>query len=529
MSHHGRQILKSTSVIAFFTGLTRLLGFVREILMARYFGTTLARSAFDVAFRIPNLFRSILGEGALSAAFVPVFTDSMQKDGEEPAKRVASSIIIFMGCILMTITAVGVLLLVYFGTLRLGESWEAIVPLTGITLPYLLFICVAALCMGVFHSYGRFWVPAASQALLNIVWIVVLLYICPLFGTTPGEQIYAVAWGVLASGALQLGFEAVFLRRIGFNPGIFFDWGSERVRKFLKLMTPVVFGNGITALNVCISTLLAFYAGTWAPAALTYAERLIYLPLGLFATALGSVLLPTFSRQASLQARDDLVRTLNGAIRSICFVMTPVAAGIFILALPFVKLVFERGHFTADSSVLTARALMAYAPGLIAFSIYKMVLPAFYGLQDTKTPVRVAVCSAFLNLLLNVLSILFLPDGYKHAGLAGANVVSSILASAVLLVVMHRKIGGLKFMHTGWSVVSTLMSGVLMAITVMRVYAACSARWLSGSGGRVPEMLCMAAAVAAGLAVYTGARMIVSPQETVEAFRILRSRGKRRG
>lgn len=524
----GRQILKSTSVIAFFTGLCRLLGFVREILMAGFFGTTLARSAFDIAFRTPNLFRAILGEGALSAAFVPVFTDSMQKDGEEQAKRTASSIIIFMGSVLLTIVAVGILVLLYFRTLKLGESWDAIVPLTGITLPYLLFICLAALCMGVFHSYGRFWVPAASQALLNIVWIVVLLFICPLFGETPEQQIYAVAWGVLAAGALQLGFQAVFLKRLGFNPGVFFEWGSEQVQKFLKLMTPVVFGSGINALNVYISTLLALYAGTWAPAALTYAERLIYLPLGLFATALGSVLLPAFSRHASLDDRNELVRTLNGAIRSICFVMTPVAAGIFVLALPFVRLAFERGQFTADSSVLTARALMAYAPGLIAFSIYKMVLPAFYGMQDTKTPVRVAVCSGVLNLALNIWCVLYLPDGYQHAGLAGANVLSSVLASSVLLFVLHRKVGGLKFGRTGWSIVSTLISGLIMAVTVMRVYSLCSARWISGAGGKLSDAACMFVAVTVGLLVYLAARIVVSPQETIAAVEMLRGRGKRR-
>ena len=528
--HSGRKVFESTSVISVFTGISRLLGLVREILMARFFGTSLARSAFDVAFRIPNLFRAILGEGALNAAFVPMFTEALEKEGEEGANKLASSIFSLIGSILLVIVGIGTLLLLTLSSFDLGEKWNMVVSLACVTLPYVIFICLAALCMGVFHSRGKFWVPAASQGLLNVVWIAVLcgMFFIPVLGSTPSQRIYAVAWAIIVAGAVQLAFQSFFLRRRGFNPKLNFDWSDPRVKRFKMLMLPVVLGSGATQLNVFISSMLAMSIGEWAPAALGYADRLIYLPVGMFATALGSVLLPTFSRQAANDRKDELIKMLNGAIRNICLVMTPVAAVTFALALPIVTLVFRAGEFDEHSAMLTSRALLAYVPGFIVFGIYKVVVPAFYGMQDTKTPVVIAVCSTVLNLILNILSVMFLPEGYQHAGLAGSNVISILCASVALLAVLSRKVGGIGLSRTAWSIVSTLISGLIMGMATYRTYSYVSMRWFDViDGGKLHEFGAIAVSASVGLVVYVVARLAVNREETLDVARAIATRGKK--
>ncbi len=293
-------------------------------------------------------------------------------------------------------------------------------------------------------------------------------------------------------------------------------------------MTPVVLSGGITTLNLYVSSLLAFCAGTWAPAALQYAERLIYLPLGIFATALGSVLLPTFSRQATQNKGESLISTLNSSMRNICLVMTPLSAALFALALPIVSLVFERGRFDEESTILTARALLAYSPGLVAFSLYKVVLPAFYGMQDTKTPVRVAIGCAILNLIMNIAAVLCLPDGYQHVGLAASNVLSSVFSCAVLLFVLNRRVGGLHLAKTAWSILSTLISGAIMALACIRVFSfAVNTSWyMDSGGGKLYQFAALAIAGTAGLAVYLAARLAVNREETMDVFRSLVRREK---
>lgn len=517
--HSGRKIFKSAAQVGFFIGVSRFLGFFREMAMACFFGTSLVKSAFDVAWRLPNLFRAILGEGALNAALVPVFTEVRTREGDKPAEKAASGIMALVGTLLLVIVLGGTLVLLVLGAFDLGPKWNEVTDLSVITLPYVLFICMAALCMGIFNSYGEFRIPAASLGLMNVVLLAAfgVLWMFPSVWTDPSEQIRVVAWSAIAAGAVQLGFQSVLLRRRGFNPEINMDWKGDKVRRFMCLMIPVVIGSGATQLNVYVSSIIAMAIGDWAPAALTYAERLIYLPLGLAATALSTVLLPAFSEQVASGRQQDMVRILNGSIRSICFVMMPLAAGVFALSLPCVSLVFEwkLGRFDAQSSLLTARALLAYAPGLVVFSINKVVVPAFYGMQDTKTPVRAAVAASIFNLVLNLLSIKYLPDGFQHAGLAASNVLSSVFSCTVLLVVLNRRIGGLGFKGTAWSMLSTAVSGVIMAAVTARVYDLADHRLTAFMAeGKVHQLVSLLAAGSAGMAVYVLVRFAVNRKET---------------
>ena len=520
--HSGRKILKSTAVVSVFTGLSRGLGLLRDMMMASIFGTTLASSAFTVAWRLPNLFRAVFGEGALSAAFIPVLTETQEKEGKAKADELASSIFMLIGSALILIVGVGVLLLILLGSLDLGERWNVTISLAATVLPYVLFICLAALCMGIFHTNGRFLVPTLSQCILNVIWIGVLLWIRPLFGASPMEQIHAVAWGVVVAGAVQLGFQSIFLWRMGFNPKPSFDFGKAQVGRFLKLMAPVFLGSGVTQLNVFLASILAMFAGAWAPASFGFAERLVYAALGISGTALGTVLLPTFSRQAASGKHDDLVATLNTFIRGIALVMTPIAATLCVLAVPCIRLIFQRGTFDNTSAILSARALMVLAPGLIVFSIYKVVLPAFYGLQDTKTPVRVGLCGTGIAFVMNILSVVYLPDGYQHMGLAASVVLSSLFATAALLFVLHKRMGGLNFVRTARSIVSTLVSGVIMSAAMLHLYRYMSSKWnVSGESGVLCQFAALATAITGGMVVYIAVRLIVNRGETVSAFRSL--------
>ncbi len=450
--------------------LSRVLGFLREVLMAHFFGTTLAKSAFDIAFKFPNLFRRLFGEGALSAAFVPVFAEALEQEGPEAARNLAGRVATLLATVLLMITlgTIGVVTIVLHNV-GLGEKSAAVLPLLRIMFPYMLFICLVALCMGILNAVHRFALPAATPIVLNVVWIGALYVICPRFGTTADERIYGVAWGILIAGALQLAVQLPALRRNGVWPQFSFNWQDPRIRSILLLMGPAAVGMGIHQVNVVIDGLLALWVGTWAPAALTYAERLIYLPLGIFATALGTVLLPTFSRQAARGELGQISATMADSMRGLMLFMVPAAVGLMTLTAPIVQLAFEwpNGLFDAYSTQITARALWFYAPGLVVFSLYKILVPAFYALKDTRTPVRIGIRAVLINLLLNMLFILTWPEGYQHAGLACATVISSGLNCLVLALIITKRIGSPGWSALAWSFVRVAIAATLMAAAVL--------------------------------------------------------------
>jgi putative peptidoglycan lipid II flippase len=511
-------LLRSTAVVGSFTGLSRLLGFVREIFMAYFFGTSLAKSAFDVAFRIPNLFRNIFGEGALSAAFIPIYTETLARDGREKADHLAGQIMTLIGVVLLCVVGLG--MLAAAGAARvfpMDEKWNSVIPLLIIMFPYTLFICLVALCMGILNSHRRFWVAAASPSLLNILWILALLYICPWFGDTPGERAMGLAWTILAAGAVQLIFQIPFLLEIGFRPALSFAWAGESVKRFLRLLSPAVLGMGIQQINVFISTCLALSVGAWAPAALSYAERLIYLPLGMIATALGSVLLPTFSHQAARSEADRMVETFEASFKNLSLVVMPVAAFLFVLATPFAGWVFQwkNGLFDEESTILTARAIMAYAPGLLVFSLYKIITPVFYASKDMSTPVTAAVTAVLCNLVLNIAAIYYMPAGYEHAGMAGANVIASLLNCSILLVVMKGRLPGLKMGKIFLAVALMLVAAVIAGAVVWFLFPVCE-RWAVGliAVGKISRLISLVVVSGAGILVYGSLVAVLCPAES---------------
>jgi putative peptidoglycan lipid II flippase len=509
-------VLKSTLAVGLATALSRVLGFVREMLMAALFGTSLAQSAFVVAFRIPNLFRRLLGEGALASAFVPVFTESLERDGPERAWKLAGRVTTLLGLVLAVVVAASILgVSAVIRLVPASPRLSLVLDLLRIMLPYAWFVCMAALCMAILNSFHCFLLPASTPVVLNLVWIAALALVCPGAGRAPEERIYPAAWAIVLAGLAQWLVQVPTMRRYGFRARPAFDWRSDpRVGRILVLMGPAALGLGITQVNVLMDSVLAMWIGRWAPAALAFAERLLYLPLGLFATAMGTVLLPVFSGQAARSRPDQILATLSQSLRLILFVMVPASVGLMVLSGPIVELVYERGAFTGWSTTLTARALACYAPGLAVFSLQKVFVPAFYALQDTRTPVRVGMRCVALNFCLNVLFMLTWPLYFRHSGLACATVLAEATNAAALGWMLHRRLGSPGWRQIARGGLAALLGSAAMGAAAMLAYAAAAGRVAAaGLGGSAGRAAALAAAVAAGCAVYAAAARLLCRDE----------------
>jgi len=518
------------------TGLSRILGLVREWFMAYFFGTALQKSAFDVAFRIPNLFRRLFGEGALSAAFIPVYAETLKNEGAESANRLASRIAGFLVAVLGSLTALGILLT--FALQRLqqgGERADAVYPLLQITLFYAPLICLAALGIGILNTLRRFALPALVPVFLNVVWLVALIGICPFVADDLDVRIRIVAWSTLAAGFVQVGVLLPPLRKAGVPLRLRFDGAKDAlVVRVLRLAAPMAFGMGAVQINLFVDGLLALYAGTWGPSALEYAERITYLPLGLVGTAFATVLLPTFAQQAADAAHDTLRLTLERALRTISVVMLPMSVGLTVLALPIINLIYawKSGRFDAQSALYSSRALMGYAPGLLVFSFYKALTPAFYALKDMRTPLRCSVFCVALNFALNVTFVLTWPAGWKHAGLAAATVLSSLANCVMLAAALRRRFNAPRLGEVIPTVARLTAAALVMGAVAFWVERRLSlvlteAAWPY----KARELVSVCGAMAAAMTVYGALLPLLCRQALRELAEDVRRRGRggRRG
>jgi putative peptidoglycan lipid II flippase len=511
---HSR-LIRSAIKIGGFTLLSRFLGLCRDFMTAGYFGTSLAMSAFVVAFRVPNLFRALFGEGALSAAFVPVYVECRSRQDEGAAWLFARKVITLLGSFLAGLVLAGAALLTLaLAAAPLGEKAALILALTRIMLPYVLFICLAAVAMGILNSCHQFAIPAATPMLLNLTWIAFLWLACPRFGTSLEEQIFGLAWGVFAAGLVQMLFQVPALMRRGYRPGLLFDARDAMVARVLKLMAPAALGSAVTQVNVMINSLLAAWIGPWAPAALFYAERLLYFPQGLLATAVSTVLLPVLSGHAAEARRDEMLAAVNHAVRTLLFVMVPAAVGLFVLGRPITQMLFEWRNFDPSSTSLTSIALKFYAPGLMVFCLAKVFVPAFYALKDTRTPVKVALASVAINFTLNVTFILTWPLYLKHAGLALAMVISESFNGITLGVLLHRRLGS-----PGWGTIAAgaaralAASAAMAAVLLILLPTLSAALGRTGLPAKAVQVGSVLATIAAGAAVYAAAARVFKTPE----------------
>ncbi|MFC1461614.1 murein biosynthesis integral membrane protein MurJ [Verrucomicrobiota bacterium] len=470
-----RKVIRSAGIVGMFILISRVFGLIRDMTMAAFFGTSLAMSAFVVAFTIPNLFRALFGEGALSSAFVPVFTETREKRGECEVWQFAARMFSVLSVVLAVIVVAGILLatvLLYF--FPDNERLTLILVLLRIMLPYMFFICLAAFFSAMLNSLHYFMLPAAVPVVLNLVVIATLFLVCPRFDAGSDQRIIAVAWGVVLAGVIQWLTQMPLLWRCGFRPRFSVDWRDAGVRRVWQLMGTAVIGIGVTRVNVLFDRFIAAFISLGSPAYLYFAERLIYFPLGIFATALGTVLLPALSGHAAHSRVDRIRETVNQSIRHMMFVMLPAAVGMMIFAKPIIRLVYERGDFTPLSTEMTMLALTCYAPGLIMFSMIKVLIPVFYAQQDMKTPVRVGLACTGLNIILSL--ILMWP--LKHVGIALATVLAATVEVVLLIRLVHKRIGS-----PGWIQIIKAICRMLGAVAIMTVCAIASYHWLDQVAG----------------------------------------------
>ncbi len=519
-----KKIIKSAGVVSGFTSLSRLLGLARDVLMAGFFGTSLVMSAFVVAFTIPNLFRRLFGEGALSSALVPVLVETREKEGDAAAWTLVNRVLSMLAVVLILMT-VAVML---FAAVASPESAKiaAVLDLLLIMMPYMVFICLAAVSMAILNSFRHFAVSAFAPSVLNILWIATLLLVVPNLGNSPEEKIRAVAWAILFAGFLQWAIQWPVLRHFGWRPKVpnlgkmqaesSTPWKDEKVMRIMRLMGPAAIGMAILQVNVMIDRLLAMWVSKEAPSALYFSERLIYLPLGVFATALGTVLLPVFSKHAARNDHEEIRKGVTDGLRHLLFIMIPAAVGLLVLASPIVRMIFEWKEFGSASTWMTAIALQCYAPGLIVFSFAKIFVPAFYAQQDTKTPVKIGAIAVGLNLVLNIIFILTLPQSVKHAGLAFATVLSSVFNMSCLALILQRRIGKPDWKRVGATATRSLGAAVLMAFAVVGVFG------LFPMVGKTGQIIAVLGSITAGGGVYLLASILFRAPELREFIKAVR-------
>jgi len=482
-----------------------------------------------VAFRIPNLFRRLFGEGALSAAFIPAYTELRQAEGVDAANRLASRVAGFLVAVLGSITAAGVLLTLGLERLMASNARaDAVYPLLRITLFYAPLICLAALGIGVLNTLKQFAQSARIPVYLNVVWILALVGICPFVSEDLNVRIRVVAWSTLAAGFVQVGMLLPVLRRQGVPLRLRFDWLRDAgVQEVLRRSAPMALGMGAVQVNLLMDGVLALYAGTWGPSAMEYAERVTYLPLGLVGTAFATVLLPTFSRLAAEGDAQTLRLTLERAMRTIAVIMVPMSVGVTVLALPIINLLFawHSGKFDAQSALYSSRALMGYGPGLLAFSFYQALTPAFYAFKDMRTPLRCSLFCVGLNLVLNLLFVFTWPEGWKHVGLAVATVLCSMVNCSLLALRLKRQYGA--FLE---GAVAPVVARLIILALPMGLAAYVSERLIragltaSGWWYKLVEVAAVAGAVAVAVAVYGALTWVFCRSALLEMVDDLRAR-----
>ena len=427
--------LRHVFTVGGFTAFSRVLGLVREMLQSRLIGAGVEQSAFTLAFAIPNMARKLFGEGALTAAFVPVFRGEVERGEVESAKRLARAVMTMVFLILGAVVALAVTGLSVFlnlepGTwnLELGARSVLTVKLVRILFPYMIFICGAAFGMGVLNALGRFVEGAFMPAFLNLIWIATLGTLCFFPGLDVPTRITVVCWAILAGGAAQMAFLFRCMRKRGYGFRFMLpDFRNERFRLVWQNTAVAAMGAGAVQVNYMLDQVLGQCAAPWAAGVIGYAERLMDLPLGVVGVAFGTVLLPTFSGHFAKGDVEGAKTCLRKSILQMMVLMVPASIVTFFCAPWIVWLIYEGHAFDATATVRVARALSVYGLGLCFFSIQKCLIPFFQAQNDMKTPLRVSMQTIVLNAILNVLAVVFLPIEWRHVGLAASTSICAFV------------------------------------------------------------------------------------------------------
>ncbi len=460
--------------------LSRLMGFVRDMLFANLFGVNAATDAFFVAFKIPNFLRRLFAEGAFAQAFVPVLTDYKNNASHDDLKSFVDKTAGTLTLILIALSAIGIIaapaLITLFapGFLWEGDQYQLAVQMLRITFPYLLFISLTAFAGAILNAHGKFAVPAITPVFLNLCMIIAAIWAAPLFD----QPILALSWGVFAAGVVQLSFQVPALIRLGLLPRLRWGWHDHGVRRIIKLMVPAMFSVSVVQINLLFDTLMASFLSSGSVSWLYYSDRLVEFPLGILGIALATVVLPHLSNHHATEDQAAFSRSLDWGLKLAWLVGLPATLGLVLLSQPMISTLFQYNEFGADDVQMAGKSLMAFAAGLLAFMLIKVLVPGFTSREDTQTPVRFGVYSVICNVILNIAFIIPL----AHAGVALATSLSAYLNAALLLLTLiKRKI--YRPNHNWWLFILriVLASGMM---SMFLLYAVDAPTWLNWSASQ---------------------------------------------
>ena len=461
------KVAKAAGIVGISTMASRIFGFIRDMVVAAFFGAGLATDAFFVAFRIPNLLRRLIGEGSLTVSFVPVFTDYLNKKSKDEALELANIAFTLLSIILVVVSLLGVLFsplivaLIAPGFIKTPEQFALAVFLNRLMFPYIFFMSLVALCMGILNSFRHFAAPALSPIILNISMIIAALTLRNFFA----EPVTALAVGVMIGGILQLAMQWPFLVKYGLKIKFKFKLRHPGIKQIAVLMLPAAFGAAIYQINVFVGTVLASLLPKGSVSYLYFADRIMELPLGVFAFAIGTATLPSLSEHASKGNIDELKSTISFSLRLMLFLTIPAMVALMALNLPIISVLFQRGAFDVNAAILTAQALFCYALGLWAFATIRVIVAAFYSLQDSKWPMKAAI----ITLIVNIVASIALMFPLKHNGLALANSLASMVNVIVLSIVLKKKIGAFLDRSFYISTVKIIISSLVMWGSILLV------------------------------------------------------------
>ncbi|WP_392566712.1 murein biosynthesis integral membrane protein MurJ [Utexia brackfieldae] len=497
-------LLKSLAAVSSMTLFSRVLGFVRDAIVARFFGAGMATDAFFVAFKLPNLLRRIFAEGAFSQAFVPILAEYKSQQGEEASKIFISYIAGLLTLILALVTIVGiiaapiVIMITAPGFTQPMEKFELSVLMLRITFPYIFLISLASLVGAILNTWNRFSVPAFAPTFLNISMIGFTLFASPYFH----PPILALAASILVGGVLQILYQLPYLKNIGMLVLPRINLKDSGVWRVLKQMGPAILGVSVGQISLIINTIFASFLISGSISWMYYADRLMEFPAGVLGAALGTILLPSMSRAFARSDFDEYSQLLDWGLR-LCFLLAlPAAVALGIIAKPLIATLFEYGKFTATDTAMTQQALVAYSVGLLGLILVKVLAPAFYSRQDIKTPVRIAIATLILTQVMNLLFIVPL----KHAGLSLSIGIAACFNAGLLFWMLRRK--QLYRPQPGWS---AFLGKVIFSVLMMALVLWLMLMWLPdwSAGGMLSRLGRLCLLIIAGVTAYFGALVLL--------------------
>ena len=473
-----RDVAKAAGVISIATTGSRVLGFIRDILLAKIFGASGATDAFFIANRIPNLFRELFAEGSMSAAFIPVFTEALTKEGKEDAKKLASSVFAFLLsaltllCILGIVFTPAVVSILAPGFLNNPEKFSLTVDLTRIMFPFLFFISLAAFAKGILNSLKSFFVPALAPMFLNVSIIIAALFFADRFAV----PLTSIAIAVTVGGAIQVIIQLPPLVKKKFIVPPVFSFKHPGLKKIRRLLLPALVGMGVHQINILIGTIFVSFLAGGAVTYLYYGMRFVHLPIGVFGVAMATAVLPSLSEQAARGDEEAMRETFSFSLRLLFFISLPAMAGLITLSGPIVQVLLQRGEFTPLAASETTYAIICYSSGLWAFVGYRVVVSVFYSLQDTKTPMKIAL----LSILVNIVFCFILMKPMRHGGLALANAIAQAVNFLILFYLLRKRFGHLDGKRIAESFIVSSVASAIMGVTGL--FALKGLMWHEGAG-----------------------------------------------